>query len=88
MSDLSGTIYVYEIEDNSISDWRIIANSRHNHERFISTSFFAKSRPISLNSEQKDSLLYTEKFSAEDPAWARDNLDGCVLVSSTGEVKC
>jgi len=84
MSDLSGTIYVYEIEDNSISDWRIIANSRHNHERFISASFFAKSRPISLNSEQKDSLLYTEKFSAEDPAWARDNLDGCVLVSSTG----
>ena len=83
-ADLSGVVSLWEMEDSSISDWRLVATSRYNHERFIAARFFSKSRPISLNAELKDSLLYTEKFSSDQPSWSRSTLEGCVLVSGTG----
>ena len=83
-ADLSGTVSLWEMEEDSISDWRLVSSSRYSHERFIAANFFSKSRPVSLNTELKDSLLYTEKFSSDDPSWSRSSLEGCVLVSSTG----
>ena len=69
---------------HSISDWKQIASNRYNHERFIAAKFFLKTRPISLNSDLVDSLLYTEKFSSDEPSWSRNSPEGCVLVSITG----
>ena len=82
--ELSGQVSVWEMEDDSISDWKLLATNRYNHERFIAAKFFLKSRPVSLNPDKIDSLIYTEKFSSDGPSWSRSGLDGCVLVSATG----
>ena len=82
--DLNGQVSLWEMEDHSISDWKQIASNRYNHERFIAAKFFLKTRPISLNSDLVDSLLYTEKFSSDEPSWSRNSPEGCVLVSITG----
>jgi len=84
-ADASGLVTVWEMEENSLGDWRQLTTFKHAHESFLSANFFLTRRPISLNADHKESSLYTEKFSsAGDHSWNRNFLEGCVLVSSTG----
>ena len=80
--DRGGGLAVWEMEENNIGEWRQLVNLRYNHETFIAASFFPRARTVSLNSDQKDSGLYTEKFSSSEPG--RSEVEGCVLLSSTG----
>jgi len=83
--DASGLVTVWEIEDNSVGDWKQITSFKHNQESFLAANFFLTSRPVSLHPDLKESSLYTEKFSsAGEQPWTRSSLDGCVLVSATG----
>ena len=80
--DQSGGVAVWEMEENNIGEWRQAASIRYNHENFIAATFFPRARTVSLNSEQKESFLYTEKFSSSEQG--RNVVDGCLLISSTG----
>ena len=80
--DRGGSLAVWEMEENNIGDWKQLVSLRYNHEHFIAASFFPRARTVSLNSEQKDSGLYTEKFSSSEPG--RSEVEGCLLLSSTG----
>jgi len=83
-ADTTGQLAVWEMEESSLADWRQVASTRHAGERFITGGFFLRSRPVSLNLDQKESWLYTTKFSAAVPAWSRAAVDGCLAVSATG----
>ena len=82
-ADLSGVVTVWESEENSVSDWRVIATNKYNHEKFIAASFFSKSRPVMINHEKRESVVWSEKFTS--PSLSRhSSVDGCVLVSGSG----
>jgi len=83
-ADRGGGVAVWEMEENNIGEWRQVSSVRYNHEHFIAASFFPRSRTVGLNSEQKDSALYSEKFSSSEQG--RSVVDGCLLVSSSGLV--
>ena len=80
--DRGGGLAVWEMEENNIGEWRQAVSLRYNHEHFIAATFFPRARTVSLNSEQKESGLYSEKFSSSEPG--RSEVEGCVLLSSTG----
>jgi len=82
--DASGLVTVWEIEDNSVGDWKQIISFKHNQESFLAANFFLTSRPVSLHADLKESCLYTEKFSCGGEIYNRSPMEGCVLVSSTG----
>lgn len=51
--DVSGLLTVWEIEDNSVGDWKQITSFKHNKESFLAANFFLTSRPVSLHPDLK-----------------------------------
>jgi len=83
-ADDSGLITVWQMDEDSVGDWKQLVSFKQSHERFISANFFLTSRPVGLNVDLQESLLYTEKFSSGDQPWSRYSIEGCALVSATG----
>jgi len=84
VADTSGNASVWSSKDGCLGDWKQIKTAEFQNENFVRAAFFPVGRPVSLNAERKDNVAYNEKFCHTGEGREKPQVDGCVLVSSTG----
>jgi len=84
VSDTAGNVQIWSSRDGSLSDWLLVKSAEFHQENFVRAAFFPAGRPISLNVDKKDSVLYSDKFCHVGEGGDIQPTDGCLLVSSTG----
>lgn len=62
IADESGCIRIFKTKDHLLNEWQLSLQTVLQGEHILAAAFFHSGKKVCLNSEKKDSSLYTEKF--------------------------
>lgn len=91
IADSSGNVSLWTLKEHVLNDWVCLGTATFTGEHILGAAFFHNGKKISLMTEKKDGVLYSEKFAHVRFApsvrqFGNRAVEGCLVISTTGMV--